>query len=76
MFTVAEEALLNNPGDFSMIRAASAAWGRCGTCPEKQRKVRSLLRIAALKYMDDRKFHDHCKTMFPLPCLIGGILVR
>ena len=76
MLTATDIKLLENPpAGFPMIGAASAAWRKkCGTCPGKG-NVRSILQIAVLKYMHNKDFINHCKTLFPLPCRIGGVMV-
>ena len=72
----ARKLLENPPAGYPLIAAASAAMHRCGVCPNKQVKAHHLLRIAMLKYMDDQKFKDYCKTLFPLPTVICGILLK
>jgi hypothetical protein len=35
-----------------------------------------LLRIAVVKYMHDKGFLDYCRSLFPLPTAICGILLK
>jgi len=72
----AMKLLENPPAGYPLIAAASAAMKRCGTCPNKNVKASQLLRIAVIKYMHDKGFIDYCKTLFPLPTAICGILIK
>jgi hypothetical protein len=72
----AMKLLQNPPAGYPLIAAASAAVKKCGVCPSKQVKAHQLLRIAVLKYMDDPKFIAYCKTLFPLPTAICGVLIQ
>ena len=59
-----------------MIRAALAAWKRCGTCGHGYVNVRMLLKTAVTKYANDPEFIKHCKQLMPLPCMLGGVLIK
>lgn len=72
----AKKLLENPPSGYPLIAAASAATKKCGVCPNKQAKAVQLLRIAVLKYMDDPKFIEYCKTLFPVPTVICGIYIK
>ena len=77
MLTKEARILLENPpSGYPLIAAASAATKKCGVCPNKQAKAVQLLRIAVLKYMDDPKFIEYCKTLFPVPTVICGIYIK
>lgn len=77
MFSDDEKILLNSPlNDFPMIRAALAAWKRCGTCGHGYVNVRMLLKTAVTKYANDPEFIKHCKQLMPLPCMLGGVLIK
>jgi hypothetical protein len=68
--------LENPPAGYPLIAAASAAMKRCGVCPNKHIKASQLLRIAVVKYMHDPKFIAYCKSLFPLPTAICGVLIK
>ena len=68
--------LENPPSGYPLIAAASAAMKRCGTCAHRYQKISDMLRIAILKYMHDPGFIAYCKTLFPLPTSICGILLK
>lgn len=77
MLSNAEKTLLNaNLSGFPMISAASAAWKRCGKCGHANVNVNAALRLAATKYADDPAFVEACRRLFPLPCMIGGVLIK
>lgn len=77
MLTQDAMTLLNNPpAGYPLISAASAALNRCGTCPNRRAKAHQLLRTAMVKYMNDPKFVEHCRNLFPLPTVICGVLIQ
>ena len=72
----AMKLLENPPAGYPLIAAASAALKRCGTCAARHQKISDLLRIAVVKYMHDKGFLDYCRSLFPLPTAICGILLK
>lgn len=68
--------LENPPAGYPLIAAASAALKRCGTCAHRNQKISDLLRIGVVKYMHDQGFIEHCRSLFPLPTAICGILLK
>jgi hypothetical protein len=68
--------LENPPIGYPLISAASAAMKRCGTCPGRGTRVDMLLRIAVTKYMNDPEFIRHCASLFPLPTVICGVVLK
>ena len=76
MLSDAEKKLLSSaPAGFPMIAAALAAWKRCGTCGHSKDNIRGILRVAVTMYAQDPAFIAHCKTIMPLPCMLGGVLI-
>lgn len=77
MLTKEEIKLLSTPADgFPMLQAASAAWKRCGTCGQRTLKINGILRAAVLRYRTSPKFVEHCASLFKLPVVITGIVIR
>ena len=77
MFSDAEKILLNaSVKGFPMIAAALAAWKRCGTCGHTKDNTRAILKTAINMYANDPKFIAHCKQLMPLPCMLGGVLIK
>lgn len=72
----AMKLLENPPAGYPLIRAASAALKKCGTCAGRQMKVHQLLAIAVAKYMHDPDFLAYCRTLFALPTSICGVLLK
>ena len=77
MFTDTEKALLDNPGPFPLLRAASAAAGRkgCPTCRHAAVNVHGMIRAAINKYKTDKRFLDHCASLFRLPARAAGVTI-
>lgn len=77
MLNDAETRLLNaNLQGFPMITAASASLKRCGKCGHGKVDVRVMLRAAAAKYRNDPTFIAALRSITPLPCMIGGVLIK
>ena len=77
MLNTAEMKLLNSDTrQFPMIKAASAALKRCGKCGHRNVNAHTMLNAAVTVYRNNPAFIAHCKSLFPLPCVIGGLLVR
>lgn len=77
MLNAAEIKLLNSDNTkFPMIKAASAALKKCGTCGHKNVNIHTMLRVAVTKYAKDPAFVEHCRNIAVLPCMIGGILIK
>lgn len=77
IFNAAELAVLKSaPPEFPMIRAASAALKRCGTCSHGSANVRAMLRAAVLNYASEPGFVAYVKSVTKLPCMIAGKLIE
>lgn len=77
MLNAAEQKLLNsNLSKFPMIMAASAAIKQCHKCGHGKVNVRALLHTAVAKYKSNPDFIKHCKTLFRLPCMVGGFIIQ
>lgn len=76
MFNTAELKLLKSDArQFPMIKAASAALRDCGKCGHKNVNVHAMLNTAVTLYRHDPAFVEYCRSLFPLPCMIGGLMV-
>lgn len=61
---------------FPLLKAAAVALKACGKCPHGNATVAALLKTAVTKYINDPAFIDHCRAILPLPCKLGGFIVR
>lgn len=72
-----EKTLLNaGLKAFPLLAAAAAAWKRCGTCGHADVSISMMLRAVATAYMNNAEFRKVCKSLFKLPAIIGGILIK
>lgn len=77
MLTTEELKLLNaDVSKFPLMKLVLDARKRCGGCGHKGVGVRDVLRIAAARYAKDPEFIKLCSSLFPLPCMIGGWLIK
>ena len=72
----AVKLLENPPAGYPLMAAASAAFKRCGTCAGRNARIDMLLRIAVTRYLLDPKFIAYCSTLFPLPTVICGVVIK
>ena len=76
MYTEFELKLLADPpAEFPFLQAVAARAKECSTCGHGNVNIHSLLRIAINKYKSDKRFIEHCSTLFPLPCAVAGVLI-
>ncbi len=77
MFSDAEMKLLTSPhGGFPLLAAVQSTWRSCRTCGHANVNIHSMLRVALTRYRSDKKFIAHCKSLFPLPCSVAGVLLE
>lgn len=72
-----EKTLLNaGLKGFPLLLAAAAAWKRCGQCGHADVNIGMMLRAVATAYLNNAEFRNLCKSLFKLPAIIGGILIK
>lgn len=61
---------------FPLLKAVAAGLKKCNKCNHGNVNVNAMLRVAITRYAKNQEFIEHCRSLFPLPCMIGGILIK
>lgn len=77
MLNTSELKLLQSDvSSFPMLKAVAAGLKQCNKCNHGNVNVNAMLRVAVTRYAKNAAFIEHCRSLFPLPCMIGGILIK